>query len=178
VGPGSPGSSRIDVLQQRDDRALIELVEPYEAEVAAARPQLAQAALIPVRNRGSLFDDGRIQRDVVLLQGQADDGPLHPLARLYLVLKAPIADEVHAHAGPAGRRTGIEPSIEARNRLTDKGIECLQVAFSCRIGVKVFIKRMSLHLEHAPNVTPRTVPVGTAFVRVREPSHCSREGQV
>jgi hypothetical protein len=58
---------------------------------------------------------------------------------------------------PPGRRTGIEPSIEARNRLTDKGIECLHVAFSCRIGVKVFIKRMSLHLEHAPNVTPRTV---------------------
>src|ERR1700761_4012808 len=100
------------------------------------RPLLnSPSAFMPFGDRGAVFDHGRSERDVILLQGQADDGPRHPLARLHLVLEGPVADEAHAHAGPVGRGAGVEPPFQAWHRFTDEGIHCLQVRFPGGIGV-------------------------------------------
>jgi hypothetical protein len=127
------------------------LGERGEAEVAPAAPQFAERAFMPFGDRGAVFDDGRIQGDVVLLQGQADDRPGYPLARPHLVLEGPVADQDHLHAGAVGLCAGVKPPFQAGHRFTDEGVHCLQVRFPGAIGVKVLVKRISLHFEHAPN---------------------------
>jgi hypothetical protein len=106
----------------------VELAKRYEAEVTPAGLQFTKRAFIPVRNRGSVFDDGRIQRDVVLLQDQT------------------------ACQG-AVRCTGIEPAVEAGNRLTDKSVKCLQVFCPGQMASKYSSSELASTLNTRSTIT-------------------------
>ena len=62
------------------DRILVELVKRHEAKVVYARFQLTQPTYVLIYDRRVIFKDGRIEGHLILLQGHADNRPLHTLA--------------------------------------------------------------------------------------------------